>query len=120
MYAKRLRHGLMRGRCSINRVSKEERPMASPQSLGSGQVGVRHQKWAGCLERAESTGLIRPVSLCPTRSWSLFSDHLHLTTPRTCGMLLHGPKAQRVLTAHPGGKQDPILQMGKLRLREAM
>lgn len=74
----------MRGRCTINRASKEARPTASPRSLGSSQVGERHQKWVGHLERAESTGLIRLTSLWPMQNWPLASDHLHLTGSRTC------------------------------------
>jgi hypothetical protein len=39
---------------------KKTWPTASPQSLGSSQVEVHHQRHDGCLEKAESISLIRP------------------------------------------------------------
>lgn len=75
---------LIRGSYLINQVAKGERLRVCPSSLGSSQVGVCHQKQAGRLKRAESTDLIRPNLTLPHTEQPLSSDHLKLTSSRTC------------------------------------
>lgn len=59
----------------------------------SGQEDMCHQRLSGCLQRTESTYLIRPASLCPIQSWPLASVHLDLTSSRPCPHCLSsGPR----------------------------
>lgn len=90
---------------------KKRKATAYPHSLGSSQIEVRHRRPAGCLERTESTDLIRSASLCPTQGWLLSSSHLDMWSQMIqymCNMIQWTQGSESSLPTYEGRKIIPF------------